>query len=350
MKIFVAITNFNYGQYIGEAIESVLNQTYPNFQLVIVDDGSTDDSRAVIDMYASEHTNKITAIYKENGGQGSAFNVAYNLSEDFDIVTFLDADDYWFPNKLEEIVLYHKEFDVVEHSLETSLKTCLLKQTKNNLSERLKRYRTAISFAPTSGLSYKKSVLDSIFPIPEHLTRICADTYINLVAVYNGANICTLNQCLGFYRIHSDNNWFNNIEKYKSLYEEYIAFFNEKLKLINQPPIPTYEKAIYNGMKDVEYLLSVHNKIAVYGMGFFGKVVAKYLSENQYEIVCFLQTYQDHQKESFFGKRIYGIHEIMNTKQMNDIDTIVIATSFKYEVILLLEKLGIQKQIISFDI
>lgn len=40
----------------------------------------------------------------------------------------------------------------------------------------------------------------------------------------------------------------------------------------------------------------------------------------------------------------------MNTKQMNDIDTIVIATSFKYEVILLLEKLGIQKQIISFDI
>ena len=74
--VTVLINNYNYGRFLREAIDSALNQTYGNVEVVVVDDGSTDESRDIIDGYAG----RIVSVLKKNGGQGSAFNAGIAAS------------------------------------------------------------------------------------------------------------------------------------------------------------------------------------------------------------------------------------------------------------------------------
>src|SRR5687768_5034795 len=90
--VSVVINNYNYGRYLGPAIDSALQQSYPCVEVIVVDDGSTDHSRAVIAGYG----HRIIPIYKANGGQASALNAGYEESQG-EIVIFLDADDLLGP-------------------------------------------------------------------------------------------------------------------------------------------------------------------------------------------------------------------------------------------------------------
>ena len=68
--VSVIIPNFNYGQYLSEAIDSVLNQTHQDIEVLVVDDGSTDDSSSILKSYGTE----IRVIYQKNSGQSVARN------------------------------------------------------------------------------------------------------------------------------------------------------------------------------------------------------------------------------------------------------------------------------------
>src|ERR1700760_3461305 len=89
--VSILVSNYNYAQYIGETIESALHQTYPNFELIICDDGSTDDSVRVIEQYQRKGP-RVQLIVKENGGQASGFNAAYAASRG-ELIALLDSDD-----------------------------------------------------------------------------------------------------------------------------------------------------------------------------------------------------------------------------------------------------------------
>ncbi len=95
----IAINNYNYGEFLPEAIDSALNQTYPHKEVVVVDDGSTDNSLEIIAGYGD----KIVPVLKENGGQASAFNAGFTASRG-DVVFLLDADDLFLPNKVAEVM------------------------------------------------------------------------------------------------------------------------------------------------------------------------------------------------------------------------------------------------------
>jgi len=95
------MSNYNYGRYIGQAIDSVLNQSYPHFELLVCDDGSIDDSVAVIERYLKD--SRVRLLQKENGGQATGFNAGFRIARG-DIVCFLDADDLYMPTKLAHIV------------------------------------------------------------------------------------------------------------------------------------------------------------------------------------------------------------------------------------------------------
>jgi len=96
-KVTVYITSHNYASYIKQAIESVLNQTYPNFELIIIDDGSTDNSRKIINLYKDRKDVKI--IFQENKGLNATNNVAiHNASGKY--IIRLDADDFLQPEAL----------------------------------------------------------------------------------------------------------------------------------------------------------------------------------------------------------------------------------------------------------
>src|SRR5579864_5011090 len=85
--ISVLINNHNYGRYLKAAIDSALDQTYPAVEIVVVDDGSTDNSRELIAAYGG----RVIPVLQANGGQGSAFNAGVAASRG-DILCFLDAD------------------------------------------------------------------------------------------------------------------------------------------------------------------------------------------------------------------------------------------------------------------
>lgn len=93
--VSVIIPNFNYEEYVADAIESVLNQTYENIELIVVDDGSTDNSWKVINRYRD----RLKLIKSKNGGVSSARNIGLTAIQG-DYVAFLDSDDYWYPNKI----------------------------------------------------------------------------------------------------------------------------------------------------------------------------------------------------------------------------------------------------------
>ena len=97
--VSIIINNYNYGQFLQEAIDSALNQTYLNTEVVVVDDGSTDNSQDMIKSYRD----KIIPILKANGGQASAFNAGFAASRG-DIICFLDSDDMFMPEKVAQIV------------------------------------------------------------------------------------------------------------------------------------------------------------------------------------------------------------------------------------------------------
>src|SRR5215213_900396 len=92
--VSVIIDNYNYGRFLREAIDSALGQTYPRVEVIVVDDGSTDDSRAVIAAYGD----RVVPVLKENGGQASAFNAGFAASRG-ELICFLDADDTFMPEK-----------------------------------------------------------------------------------------------------------------------------------------------------------------------------------------------------------------------------------------------------------
>src|SRR4029453_4274434 len=105
----IVIDNYNYGQFVGEAIDSALGQTYPHTEVVVVDDGSTDNSQEIIRAYGSP----VRAIFKENGGQGSAFNSGFAASRG-DIGRFLDSDEGLLPTALEKAGPPFDKGDVVK--------------------------------------------------------------------------------------------------------------------------------------------------------------------------------------------------------------------------------------------
>lgn len=98
--ISVVIPLYNKAQSIGRTVMSVLDQTYENFELLIVNDGSTDQSLEVVQRIQDM---RIKIINKENGGVSSARNIGMEYAH-YEYIAFLDGDDLWLPHHLQEIV------------------------------------------------------------------------------------------------------------------------------------------------------------------------------------------------------------------------------------------------------
>lgn len=210
----VIINNYNYGSYVGQAIQSVLNQTLEDFELIIVDDGSTDNSR---EMISSCSDPRIRTVFKDNGGQASALNVGVAMARG-KYVAFLDSDDLFDANKLEETAkaFAANNYSLVQHTLvminENSSPTGgVFPRLQAGVHDILPKYfkqRRTDFFAATSGITVPRRILRNMFPIPEEEWRICADAPLTRPLPLFG-KICTLKQPLGSYRVHGNNNWVN---------------------------------------------------------------------------------------------------------------------------------------------
>ena len=97
--VSVIVPAYNSSMYIKETLVSVLNQTFADFELIVIDDGSTDGQREVI-LQACQDDPRLRYVYKPNAGVSGARNTGFNFSVG-SYVAFLDADDVWLPNNLE---------------------------------------------------------------------------------------------------------------------------------------------------------------------------------------------------------------------------------------------------------
>lgn len=104
--VSIITPSYNAGKYIKTAINSVLRQSYTAWEMIIVDDGSTDDTSEIISAYKDERI--IYHHLEKNSGVATAMNTALNLAQG-QLIAFLDADDYWKENKLERQVRFMEE-------------------------------------------------------------------------------------------------------------------------------------------------------------------------------------------------------------------------------------------------
>jgi glycosyltransferase involved in cell wall biosynthesis len=206
--VSIVINNYNYANFVGQAIESALNQTYQHVEVIVVDDGSTDESRTVIRSFGS----RIRSLFKRNGGQGSAYNAGFQMSRG-ELVNFLDADDFLAPRAIEETVrLWRPGVAKLQFYLEV-IEGAEGKQTQalipagklpdGNIQASLLRTGN-YSSPPASGNFYARDALSQIMPMPEKDWITEADMYCIFQSAFFG-EVRSIQQPLGFYRVHGKN-------------------------------------------------------------------------------------------------------------------------------------------------
>jgi len=112
IKVSIIIPTYNAEKYLEECIESALNQTYPDIEIIAVNDGSTDNSLGILKKYEG----KIKIISKENGGVASALNTGINAMTG-EWFKWLSADDVLYPNAVEELISEAKKIEDKKHTI-----------------------------------------------------------------------------------------------------------------------------------------------------------------------------------------------------------------------------------------
>ena len=208
LLVSIIIDSYNYGSFLRRAIDSALSQTYQSVEVIVVDDGSTDDSPEIITSYG----NRIVAVLKNNGGQSSAMNAGFEMCQG-EIIALLDSDDWFEPNKVEEVVeVFIKNPDVswcfhplklIKQGEDTPFMTTRIfphldqdVSQKCDFRKRLKRGYLNFYAPSTSGLCFDRSSLEKIFPLPEVLGN-AVDRYLAYAAMSMGKGYFLNNELTG---------------------------------------------------------------------------------------------------------------------------------------------------------
>jgi glycosyltransferase involved in cell wall biosynthesis len=236
--VSVLITNYNCGYYLKEAIDSALNQTYSSIEIIVVDDGSTDNSHQII----SSYQNKIIPIFKENGGQASAINAGFAVSQG-EIICSLDGDDVWLPTKVEEVVkaistypqaaiIYHKVQNIDGVGKHLGPPWPPYKAIRGNIVSQVSQTGSWWPWPPSTALSFSRAFMAKVMNIPEAEYRVSADAYLADLAPFFG-EVVGLDRVLSLFRFHDNNNWSttSDIDK-RSLHhhEVRVKVLNSALK------------------------------------------------------------------------------------------------------------------------
>ncbi len=207
--VSIIINNYNYGRFLGASIDSALGQEYANSEVVVVDDGSTDDSCSIIEAYGD----RIVILKKSNGGQASALNAGFSLSHG-EIICFLDADDTLLPNAAVRFVeamtleraskVHWPMFEVDGNGVRTGRLIPWRPLGEGELLEAVLHLGPhAYISSPTSGNAWSRQFLKAVLPLPEE-RAYWPDTSLSMLAPFFGPT-ARIAEPQGCYRIHGSN-------------------------------------------------------------------------------------------------------------------------------------------------
>ncbi len=204
-KVSVVITCYNYGRYVQLAIESVLAQTHSNIELIVVDDGSTDDTASILDRYAD----RVVRIRQDNRGHVAAVNRGYAAATG-ELILFLDADDALLPEAIAEAVAawdpsctkVQFELDVVDAEGRYLRRFCnyVAGYDSARIEHEFARFGTYV-WPVLSGNLYSRWYLQQLMPL--RVAR-APDGFLNTLAPLYGP-VGVLAKTLGYYRLHDSN-------------------------------------------------------------------------------------------------------------------------------------------------
>lgn len=223
ITISIIIIFYNEEKYLSEAIESVLIQTYQNWELLLVDDGSTDKSNLIAQKYASQHPGKIIYTHHENN-KNAGMSISRNWGVKHasgEFIAFIDADDVWFPNKLATQMDIFNKFTSADliygpaliwqnHKGENSgskdslqnLKTELNTMANPQVLFKLHLSDLGTTFCP-SGIMVRISAFHSINGFEDDFKSLYEDqVFCSKISLRK--NIYIYDHCLFKYRIHSE--------------------------------------------------------------------------------------------------------------------------------------------------
>ena len=226
--VTIYITNYNYAHYIEKAIESVVNQSFKDYEVLIIDDGSTDDSQEIIEKYSDTPNFKI--IYQKNKGLVVTNNIALRLSQGKYIMR-LDADDYLDVNALNIMVSEMEKDD----DLGLVFPNYFIVDKDENILNFRKRIATDennVKDNPAHGACtlIRKKFLESIGGYDESYN--CQDGYYLWVNFFSKFSVKNIETPLFYYRKHNSN-LTNDSERILTTRSNIISKFvennNEKL-------------------------------------------------------------------------------------------------------------------------
>ena len=228
-SVDIVIPTYNAERFIGQTLDSVLSQTYKNFIIYVIDDGSTDRTHEIVSKYTSD---KIIFIRQKNGGPSKARNNGFHKGSG-EYIVFLDSDDLWEANFLEKNIAFmesrqnlgfvftdfstfNAEGTIIERWCHNDGRVFLIPMHKNSsneavLSRRIWSDLLTGSFLLLSGTLIKRSAIDMIGTFDESLTNAeDRDFFIRLSYQFDCGYI---DECLFRKRSHNDS-LSSNIEKF----------------------------------------------------------------------------------------------------------------------------------------
>ncbi|MGA8596435.1 MAG: glycosyltransferase family 2 protein [Bryobacteraceae bacterium] len=204
MKLSVIIANYNYRDYVGAAIESALAVDWPDKEVIVVDDASTDDSRSVIDGFQG----KVAPYFRPKSNQLGAHMFGFEQSTG-DIIIFLDADDLLEPEVMQEVAkVWRPGVSKVQYRMNlinatgTQLGTAIPQFPSKDDPAKLRRtylHTMAYTTPPGSGNAYSRDFLRDVFALGPTIPQSDA-VFLTLAPILG--DVLTIRKPLARYRIH----------------------------------------------------------------------------------------------------------------------------------------------------
>jgi len=217
IDVSVIIPTYNRVRYIAEAINSILNQTYQNYEILVVDDGSTDETQKAVAAIESE---KIRYFYRDHQGISLSLNFGINHSRGRYIAR-LDSDDIFFPEKLKrqvQLLEANPEVDLVYTQVynmtEDGKIICAYPESHNLPSEPLRTLRSFL-FAPSQSIMFRRDCIEKIGAYDENFT--VAEDWDFCIRMAQEFKFAYINQPLVKVRKHAAMITRNGIQKIKHI-------------------------------------------------------------------------------------------------------------------------------------
>ena len=382
-QISVIVPVYNAGRYLRECIESILSQTYKSVELILVDDGSEDDSADIMDEYKRQYPG-VRTIRKKNGGPNSARKVGLDIAEG-EYIMFVDADDYIQKDMCEcliQIIIEHN-VDMVWSGLNRVFDNGNIEKIRQSVLGRVSGLELAHHIIDIDnfytynistsliGVLFRKDSLHNIFQTFDQRITFSEDCACVFLSCMDAKEVYVADEYFYYIRINELSLTHNhNKDNYKS--QRYLYKYMQKELKKRRADIEMYKEIEQLIIRDLliagyskafghcNFLYPYENvtrgkKIAIYGAGALGIELYQFLMKSQlYELVVWVD--KGWERVEFSGKPVQSPMTLLQ----KDFDYVVIALT-KHAVSLNAKKelidMGIDadkikcisKELISYD-